>query len=89
MVRTPGLQGRGAGAVLCTWEPALHCLGREERMVLVLKITENWSVRMRDAEVHRSGVGRAVAQFWGVRGRVQWVRVVERPTAFYAAQVMS
>lgn len=67
----PRLQGRGAGAVLCTQEPALHRLGWEEKMVLVLKIKENWSVRMGDAEGHRSGVRPAVAQVWGVRGRAQ------------------
>jgi len=30
---------------------------------------------MGDAEGHRFGVGPAVAQFWGVRGRAQHVRV--------------
>lgn len=59
---TPRLQGRGAGAGLCTREPALHRLGWEERMVLVLKIKENWSVRMGEAEQHRSGTGPAVTQ---------------------------
>lgn len=44
---------------------------------------------MGDAEGHRSGVRPVVAQVWGVRGRAQRVRVVERPTVACAAQVMS
>lgn len=51
-------------------------------MIIVLKIKENWGVSMGDAEGCCSGVGLAVAQVWGVKGRVQWVRVVERPTVF-------
>lgn len=83
------LQGREAGAVHCAWEPALHCLGWVKRIVLVLKVKENWSERMGEAEGCCSGVRPAVAQAWAVGGRAQWVSVVERPTAFYAAQVMS
>lgn len=56
------LQGRGAGAVLCTWEPALHHLGWEERTVLVIKIKEKWSVEMGDSEGHHSGLGSAATQ---------------------------
>lgn len=33
--------------------------------------------------------GCRAASVWGVRGRVQQVRVVERPMACYGAQVMS
>lgn len=86
---TPRLQGRETRAGLCTQEPALHPLGWEEKVILVLKIKENQNMRMGEAERHRSGVGPAVAWVWVVRGRAQRVRVVEGPTVFCAAQVMS